>query len=276
MKDIGKIQHTMMILDKFNLQAKKKFGQNFLVDLNIISNIVECAHIKENTCVIEIGPGIGGLTEYIARQAKKVIAYDIDERLMEVLAYSLEEYEHVEVRLQDFLTVDLDQLFHELKEYDHISIISNLPYYITSELLTKVILSGLNIDYFVGMMQKEVALKLIGKENLPLKLIMDYVGLVKYEFVVSANVFIPKPHVDSAVISMRFKPEIDLDIKSFYELIQGCFKQKRKTIYNNLISKYEDKAKITEVLSEANIDPKTRAEQLSLDHFIKLYTTLNK
>lgn len=275
MKDIGKIQNTMSILEQFNLQAKKKFGQNFLVDLNIISNIVDCAHIKENTCVIEIGPGIGGLTEYIARYAKKVIAYDIDERLMEVLSYSLGEYEHIEVRLQDFLTVDLKQLFEELKEFDHISIISNLPYYITSELLTKIMLSGLNIDCFVGMMQKEVALKLTGKENSPLKLMMDYVGKVSYEFVVSANVFIPKPHVDSAVISMQFNSEMPLDIKKFYTLLQICFKQRRKTIYNNLISHYTNKEEIIEALSKVGIDPKTRAEQLTLENFIQLSYTLN-
>ena len=107
MRDIGKVNHTLEILDRFELQAKKSFGQNFLVDINIIRNIVECAHIQENTCVVEIGPGIGGLTEYIARSAKKVIAYDIDERLKDVLAYSLSEYQNVEVRLQDFLTVDL-------------------------------------------------------------------------------------------------------------------------------------------------------------------------
>ncbi len=271
MRDIGKVNHTLEILDRFKLQAKKSFGQNFLVDLNIIRNIVECAHIKENTCVVEIGPGIGGLTEYIARSAKKVIAYDIDERLIAVLADSLSEYPNVEVRLQDFLTVDLQALAEEVKGYDHFIIISNLPYYITSELLTKIMISPIKLDCFVGMMQKEVALKLTSKEKSPLRLLMDCVGEVKYEFTVTANVFIPKPNVDSAVISVSFKDMNKENLADFYHFLQACFKQRRKTIYNNLSQAAQDKDKLKDILKTCNIDPKLRAEQLSLDQFKELY-----
>lgn len=274
MKDIGKVNHTLAILEKHHLNARKAFGQNFLVDINIIANIVDCAKIQENTCVIEIGPGIGGLTEFIARKAKKVIAYDIDERLISVLQDTLSDYDNVEVRLQDFLTVDLVKLFEELNGYEHISIISNLPYYITSELLIKIVSSPIKIDYFVGMMQKEVALKLTGKELSPLKLMMDLAGDVCYEFNVSANVFIPKPNVDSAVISIKFKQERPSDLKNFYTFLLGCFKQRRKTLYNNLSQYLNNKEQTLSLLEEAHLDPKIRAEQLSLKQFLNLYNKI--
>lgn len=274
MRDIGTIKHTLEIQEKFNLNAKKNFGQNFLVDINVINKIANCAKIDDQTCVIEIGPGIGSLTEFLARKAKKVIAYDIDERLIEVLAYTLEEYPNVEVRLQDFLTVDLEKLKKELQDYSKISLVSNLPYYITSELITKIMLSDLPLVTFVGMMQKEVALKLTGKEQLPLKLLMELNGTVNYEFNVSNQVFIPKPNVDSAVLSVEFY-EVNVNKKEFYQLVQAGYKQKRKTLYNNLSTLW-GKEKTKDLLETLQIDLKTRAEQLSLKDWIEMGNYLNK
>ena len=274
MRDIGTIKHTLEIQEKFNLNAKKNFGQNFLVDINVINKIANCAKIDDQTCVIEIGPGIGSLTEFLARKAKKVIAYDIDERLIEVLAYTLEEYPNVEVRLQDFLTVDLEELKKELQDYSKISLVSNLPYYITSELITKIMLSDLSLVTFVGMMQKEVALKLTGKEQLPLKLLMELNGTVNYEFNVSNQVFIPKPNVDSAVLSVEFH-KVNVNKKEFYQLVQAGYKQKRKTLYNNL-SMLWGKEKTKDLLETLQIDLKTRAEQLSLKDWIEMGNYLNK
>ncbi len=274
MRDIGTIKHTLEIQEKFNLNAKKNFGQNFLVDVNVINKIANCAKIDDQTCVIEIGPGIGSLTEFLARKAKKVIAYDIDERLIEVLAYTLEEYPNVEVRLQDFLTVDLEELKKELQDYSKISLVSNLPYYITSELITKIMLSDLPLVTFVGMMQKEVALKLTGKDQLPLKLLMELNGKVNYEFNVSNQVFIPKPNVDSAVLSVEFR-EVNVNKKEFYQLVQAGYKQKRKTLYNNL-SMLWGKEKTKDLLEALQIDLKTRAEQLSLEDWIEMGNYLNK
>lgn len=274
MRDIGTIKHTLEIQEKFNLNAKKNFGQNFLVDVNVINKIANCAKIDDQTCVIEIGPGIGSLTEFLARKAKKVIAYDIDERLIEVLAYTLEEYPNVEVRLQDFLTVDLEELKKELQDYSKISLVSNLPYYITSELITKIMLSDLPLVTFVGMMQKEVALKLTGKDQLPLKLLMELNGKVNYEFNVSNQVFIPKPNVDSAVLSVEFC-EVNVNKKEFYQLVQAGYKQKRKTLYNNL-SMLWGKEKTKDLLEALQIDLKTRAEQLSLEDWIEMGNYLNK
>ena len=274
MRDIGTIKHTLEIQEKFNLNAKKNFGQNFLVDVNVINKIANCAKIDDQTCVIEIGPGIGSLTEFLARKAKKVIAYDIDERLIEVLAYTLEEYPNVEVRLQDFLTVDLEELKKELQDYSKISLVSNLPYYITSELITKIMLSDLPLVTFVGMMQKEVALKLTGKDQLPLKLLMELNGKVNYEFNVSNQVFIPKPNVDSAVLSVEFH-EVNVNKKEFYQLVQAGYKQKRKTLYNNL-SMLWGKEKTKDLLEALQIDLKTRAQQLSLEDWIEMGNYLNK
>ena len=274
MRDIGTIKHTLEIQEKFNLNAKKNFGQNFLVDVNVINKIANCAKIDDQTCVIEIGPGIGSLTEFLARKAKKVIAYDIDERLIEVLAYTLEEYPNVEVRLQDFLTVDLEELKKELQDYSKISLVSNLPYYITSELITKIMLSDLPLVTFVGMMQKEVALKLTGKDQLPLKLLMELNGKVNYEFNVSNQVFIPKPNVDSAVLSVEFR-EVNVNKKEFYQFVQAGYKQKRKTLYNNL-SMLWGKEKTKDLLEALQIDLKTRAEQLSLEDWIEMGNYLNK
>ena len=274
MRDIGTIKHTLEIQEKFNLNAKKNFGQNFLVDVNVINKIANCAKIDDQTCVIEIGPGIGSLKEFLARKAKKVIAYDIDERLIEVLAYTLEEYPNVEVRLQDFLTVDLEELKKELQDYSKISLVSNLPYYITSELITKIMLSDLPLVTFVGMMQKEVALKLTGKDQLPLKLLMELNGKVNYEFNVSNQVFIPKPNVDSAVLSVEFR-EVNVNKKEFYQLVQAGYKQKRKTLYNNL-SVLWGKEKTKDLLEALQIDLKTRAQQLSLEDWIEMGNYLNK
>ena len=274
MRDIGTIKHTLEIQEKFNLNAKKNFGQNFLVDVNVINKIANCAKIDDQTCVIEIGPGIGSLKEFLARKAKKVIAYDIDERLIEVLAYTLEEYPNVEVRLQDFLTVDLEELKKELQDYSKISLVSNLPYYITSELITKIMLSDLPLVTFVGMMQKEVALKLTGKDQLPLKLLMELNGKVNYEFNVSNQVFIPKPNVDSAVLSVEFR-EVNVNKKEFYQLVQAGYKQKRKTLYNNL-SVLWGKEKTKDLLEALQIELKTRAQQLSLEDWIEMGNYLNK
>lgn len=271
MKDIGKLSHTLQILEKFNLNAKKSFGQNFLVDLNTIERIASLENIDKETCVIEIGPGIGSLTEFLCRQAKRVIAYDIDERLIEVLDYTLQDYENVEIRLQDFLTVDVNELISSIKE--KVVIVSNLPYYITTELLSKIVCTT-GIQSFVGMMQKEVAVKLTNEIS-PLSLMMNYVGEVSYGFNVSNQVFIPKPHVDSAVISIRFKDELEYDRQLFFKFIQGCFKQRRKTIYNNLGLFLNNKQQAKEILETNGIDLKTRAEQLSLSQFVQMFSQIN-
>ncbi len=264
MENRGKLSNTLAILDKYHLQANKKYGQNFLVDLNIIQRIVDTACIDENTCVIEIGPGIGSVTEYISKEAKHVIAYEIDEKLIPVLS-TLPD--NVEVILQDFLDADIEALCENVSE-DRIVVVSNLPYYITSEIITKILLSSTRIDRMVFMLQKEVANKFVSEEeSSPLKILMNLCADVKYEFNVSKQVFVPKPHVDSAVISLQIK-ECKEDKKRFYAFLQECFKQRRKTLNNNLRN-YPG-----EIFE--GIDLQKRAEQVSLDEFIQMYHRIPK
>ncbi len=263
MKDISKKANTMYLLNKYNMKASKKFGQNFIIDTNIIKRIAESANIDSRTCVIEIGPGIGALTEYLSYYACKVICYEIDERLKEVLNESLDECPNVEIIFEDFLKVDIEQKIKELrKNYEKIAVVTNLPYYITSDIIEKIVTLNQKVDSMTAMVQKEVALKLMNVKS-PLSLIIQYCGQLKYCFNVSKNVFSPLPHVDSAIIHIDFKNKCD---EKVYKVLKLSFQQKRKTIYNNL----KNIEKITEILDECHIDERKRAEELSINDFIAL------
>lgn len=264
MKDISKKSNTLYLLDKYNLKATKKYGQNFIIDSNIIRKIVDTTGIDKETCVIEIGPGIGALTEYLSYNAGFVICYEIDERLREVLNESLSECRNVEVVFQDILSVDLDQVIHNIKkEYSKVSVVTNIPYYITSDIVEKIIRLNERIDNFTAMVQKEVAVKL-SNEASPLSLMIQYAGEYKYCFSVSKNVFIPKPRVDSAIIQLTFLSSTN---EKLYDIINKSFRQKRKTIYNNLKDVFDDPL---DILNKCSIDAQARAEQLSLDDYIAL------
>lgn len=267
MKDVSKKTNTMYLLDKYGLSASKKFGQNFLVDTNVIKRIVEHAHIDKETCVIEIGPGIGALTEYLSYRAKMVRCYEIDVRLENVLSESLSECNNIEIIFQDFLTVDLDAVISKLrKEYKKICVVTNLPYYITSDIIEKVVSGNCCVDSMTAMVQKEVAIKLTdGKMVSPLTLIIDAVGSIEYCFTVSKNVFLPAPHVDSAIIHIEMNNTCS---KKLLKVINSSFKQKRKTIYNNLKEIFKDKTK--EILNECLIDEKKRPEQLTIEEYRKV------
>ncbi len=276
-KDIATYTKTKEILDKYNLNAKKVFGQNFLIDNNIIRNIVDTAMMSKRSAVIEIGPGIGALTQYLSRTAGKVIAFEIDERLREVLEDTLSECDNVEIIWQDFLKADLNELVDNLLiEYDEVCVVANLPYYITTPILTKIIESRANVRRIVAMMQKEVAQRLSGKPNTKdynsLSVFMEYYTNTKIAFTVPHTVFIPRPNVDSAVICIDIvKDKYILDNEAeFFEIVRGCFVQRRKTIYNNLKEYLKDSEKSHQVLVAANIEENRRAETLSIDEFIVL------
>ena len=257
MEKIGTITNTLELLEKYDLQALKKYGQNFLCDQNVILHIVDTAKITKDTCVIEIGPGIGALTEHLAKRAGKCIAYEIDERFIPIL-----EQLPIELHHADFLKVDLKELLTTI-DYKDIVVVSNLPYYITTDLLTKIFLESNQINRVVCMMQREVALKLTDpKESSPLKRLMEYCGNVQYMFTVSKNVFIPAPNVDSAILKIDIHPT-DVDLKGFYTFLGECYKQRRKTLNNNL-KKYPKTI-------FGDIDPSKRAEQLSLKELLYLF-----
>lgn len=267
MKDIAKKSNTMYLLQKYHLQASKKFGQNFLVDLNTVQKIVESTHIDHQTCVIEIGPGIGALSEQLARRAGHVICFEIDTRLQDVLEESLGEYENIEVIFQDFLTVDLKQIVETYqKQYPKVCIVANLPYYITSDILEYIITSQAPLLSIHAMVQKEVALKLTDpKYHSPLTFMIESIGDIHLDMYVSRQVFSPAPHVDSAIISIVKKKDYN---EKLNQVLNVAFTQKRKTIYNNLKSLLNEQTK--DILDQCCIDLNKRPEELKLEDYLKI------
>lgn len=268
---------TKELLEKHDLYAKKSFGQNFLVEPGIVDKIARHAVVSDHSVVFEIGPGIGALTQFLCEYAKKVIAFEIDERLPSVLADSLSEYDNFELVMEDFLKVDINSYIDPLVEegYD-VVFAANLPYYITTPILFQLFESKANISAITVMMQKEVADRFSAKPNTKdynaLSVITQYRCEVTSIMKVPRNVFNPKPNVDSAVLQFRFKEtNPELDEAAFFELVKACFKQRRKTILNNFGDYLGNKEKAREILEKAEVSPQARSESLSLEDFLHLY-----
>lgn len=268
---------TKELLEKHDLYAKKSFGQNFLVEPGIVDKIARHAVVSDHSVVFEIGPGIGALTQFLCEYAKKVIAFEIDERLPSVLADSLSEYDNFELVMEDFLKVDINSYIDPLVEegYD-VVFAANLPYYITTPILFQLFESKANISAITVMMQKEVADRFSAKPNTKdynaLSVITQYRCEVTSVMKVPRNVFNPKPNVDSAVLQFRFKEtNPELDEAAFFELVKACFKQRRKTILNNFGDYLGNKEKAREILEKAVVSPQARSESLSLEDFLHLY-----
>ncbi len=275
-KPIATSLRTKEILERFHLYARKSLGQNFITDPSVVRRIAESSRCQ-GQAVIEIGPGIGALTEQLALLAKKVVAFEIDDRLPEVLAWSLQEYSNVEIRHQDFLKADLPEVVADLKqEAEQVVLCANLPYYITTPLLFKIFESEAEISVITVMMQKEVgdrmAARVSTKDYNALSVLVQYGYEVKTIMKVPRTVFNPKPNVDSSVVQFvkrKQKPAV-LDEQLFFEIVKACFKQRRKTIYNNLREYLPNQQEVQRILQEAGIDPTERAENLELETFIRL------
>lgn len=280
MKAIATPSRTKEILEKYDLYAKKNYGQNFLIEPGVVSKIAAASVYGDNCVIFEIGPGIGALTQMLSKVAKKVVAFEIDERLPVVLADTLSDCENVEVVLKDFLEIDLKAFTQSYIEegYD-VVVAANLPYYITTPILFKIFEAKADIKQITVMMQKEVADRFAAGPNTKdynaLSVITQYRCSVKQVMKVPKNVFNPKPNVDSAVLQFRFK-ECDetVDEQFFFRLVKGCFKQRRKTILNNLKETIVDKEKAKEYLLAANIMEQRRAESCTMDEFIALYRVI--
>lgn len=276
-KPIATPSRTKEILATYDMFAKKNFGQNFLVDPSVVEKIARNAVVSDHCVAFEIGPGIGALTQYLCEYAKKVVSFEIDERLPQVLKDTLAEYDNFELVMQDFLNVDLKAYVdrYRAQGYDVI-IAANLPYYITTPILFKIFESEADIAAITVMMQKEVADRFNAvvntKDYNALSIITQYRCHVKSVMKVPKNVFMPKPNVDSAVLQFSFKELTeDLDEESFFAMIKGCFKQRRKTILNNFGDFVEDKQKARIFLQKAGIEENRRAESLTLEDFKHLY-----
>lgn len=269
---------TQAYLTKYQLTAKKGYGQNFLIDPHIVDKIARHAVISDHCAVLEIGPGIGALTQCLCRYAKQVVAYEIDSRLPEVLADSLSDCDNFTLRQEDFLTVDVAAAVKDLADagYD-VAVAANLPYYITTPILFKLFESQAPLQAITVMMQKEVADRFNAGVNSAeynaLSVITQYRCEVIPVMNVSRNVFLPKPKVDSRVLQFRFRTvSPDIDETKLFALIKACFRQRRKTILNNY-GEYlgNNKEKAREILTLADIDPGVRAQNLGLEQFLRLY-----
>lgn len=281
-KPIASLSKTKQILEEFDRGANKTFGQNFIIDPSVVDKISDLAKVGENTAVMEIGPGLGGLTEYLCYKAKKVISIEIDEHMIEILKKTVGHFENLEVIHMDFLQFDSSQWIAEQKTAGFsVAVCANLPYYITTPILFQLFESPVLPDSITVMMQKEVALRFSAKPSTKdynaLSVIVQYLFNVQLVLNVPKQVFLPMPKVDSAVI--RFTPKIKREVrnqKQFFELIKACFKQRRKTLTNNLAEYLKDRNKAIEVLTKCYIDPSRRAETCDLDDFIRLYEVLNE
>ena len=254
-------------------KAKKKFGQNFLIDENVIKDIVDGANILPNDLVIEIGPGLGALSEFLCIYSKSVEAYEIDQDMVNILKKEFIDKNFV-VYHQDFLDVDLTKY-----ENDKINISSNLPYYVTTPILFKIFKANLDINKITVMVQKEVADRFNAKVNSEdynaLSLIVQYLFDVKLEMNVSKNCFYPIPQVDSAVVSFTPKRKRDFVYEEkLFAFIENCFKQRRKTLHNNL-KDFLSSDKIEKIYSNLNFKDNVRAQELLLNDFIKMYEVTN-
>lgn len=285
---IGSPVRTQAIINRYFVKAKKNLGQNFLIDQNAILGIIDAADIHEGDQVIEIGPGIGSLTEQLLLHGAKVCAYEVDSSLPEILNNELPAKigdaslkERFKLILKDVLKADFKNDIGDFFDFDkEIKVVANLPYYITTPIIFALAESDLKFDSLTLMMQKEVAERLEAKPGTkafgPLSIAVQTEMNVKVALSVSHNSFMPKPKVDSSVVvltPLANKPEIE-DRKHFNWIVKMCFSQRRKTLNNNLKNLIPDAQKRADLIAGLGVDPKIRPESLSISQFIKIAKTI--
>ncbi|MGO3651021.1 16S rRNA (adenine(1518)-N(6)/adenine(1519)-N(6))-dimethyltransferase RsmA [Vagococcus sp.] len=285
--DIATPSRTKAILKKHGFSFKKSLGQNFLTEPNILRKIAQTAELTEEDLVVEVGPGIGALTEHLAREAGQVLAFEIDQRLIPVLEETMAPYSNVTVVNQDVLEANLvgeaEQAFGITAP--RVKVVANLPYYITTPILMHLLMSKLDIETMVIMMQKEVADRITANPGTKaygsLSIAVQYYMKAELAFIVPKTAFVPQPNVDSAIIKLtrRTEPVAEvLDEDFFFRVSRSSFQQRRKTLWNNLISHFgKDEATkkwLETALEEAGIDPKRRGETLSIPEFALLSNRL--
>lgn len=257
------VPQTKALMEANGIFASKKYGQNFLVDNNIISLIAES--VDYSSLIIEIGPGLGYLTDSLAERCDRLIAYEIDDKLIEILKDNLKNRQNINIENRDFMKVNLN----EIKEEKY-TVVSNLPYYITTDILIKLLKNYRHIDSMIVMMQKEVAEKIVKMSEVSVLTVLAHC-LCDIQTVtnVSRNCYYPKPEVDSAVLKMKVRDE-EMDVEGFYEFLTACFRQKRKLLISNLKNYGLDEEK----LEKLGIRKDVRCENLSVEQFVELYEVL--
>ena len=278
MKKIGTINKTKETIKEYGFHVKKRFGQNFLVDQNILRKIVEIPTINDDTLVVEIGPGLGSLTEFLLEKSLHVLAYEIDYELVKILSENFKD-ENLSIIGEDFLKRDVDSDIKALNiNYKNVVMVANLPYYITTPIILKIIEESKLIKELVVMTQLEVAKRLTSKPSTKdynsLSVAIQYKTKAEIAMKVPKNVFVPAPNVDSAIVKLTIIDEMELKPKSeehFYNLVRSSFKQRRKTLVNNLHARYgEEKPNLISYLEDIDLNGQIRAENLSVEDFIRL------
>ena len=285
MQKIGTINKTREILERNGVFMKKKFGQNFLIDQNILSGIVSKSEINKSVNVIEIGPGIGSLTEHLLENANKVISYEIDNTLIPILTEQFSSYDNFTLINQDILKANIKE---DIEKYFNddlpVYVVANLPYYITTPIIMHLLENVPEVKRYAVMVQLEVADRIVankgGKDYNNLSIAINYRAKTYKAINVSRNVFMPKPNVDSAVVIFDIYDEKPYKVnneKFFLELIKKAFANRRKTLVNNLNQGYNlSKEEITLILEELNLSPTIRSEALSIEQFTILSDVLEK
>ena len=259
---------TKKIIEQNEFYFKKNFGQNFLIDSNILQNIVEYADITEEDCVLEIGPGIGSLTQVLAERAKKVIAVEIDKHLIPILQQTVGEYQNIEIRNQDILKTDIDEIIQNENDGKDIKIVANLPYYITTPIIMDLLENHRKVESITVMVQKEVAERMQAqfgsKDYGALSIAVQYYCEAKINMIVPPSCFMPKPKVSSAVITLKLRKEPILkgiDEKLFFHIVKCAFGQRRKTLLNSLCNQLKlglSKDVLMEVIQSIGLDEKVK------------------
>ncbi|MCF2643383.1 MAG: 16S rRNA (adenine(1518)-N(6)/adenine(1519)-N(6))-dimethyltransferase RsmA [Lachnospiraceae bacterium] len=286
MATLGIPQNTIAVLQKYNFNFQKKFGQNFLIDTHVLDKIINAAEITKEDFVLEIGPGIGTMTQYLCENAREVVAVEIDKNLIPILEDTLKEYDNVTVINEDVLKVDINKLAEEKNNKKPIKVVANLPYYITTPIIMGLFESHVPIDSITIMVQKEVAERMqVGpgtKEYGALSLAVQYYAKPEIIANVPPNCFMPRPKVGSAVIRLTRHKETPVQVedeKLMFRIIRASFNQRRKTLVNGLKNSGElsfSKEIIEESIEELGVPLTIRGEALSLEQFAMLSNILSK
>lgn len=286
MANLGNPKNTIEIIQKYEFMFQKKFGQNFLIDTHVLEKIISAAGITKNDCVLEIGPGIGTMTQYLAENAGHVVAVEIDRNLIPILKETLADYDNVTVINEDILRVDIKALAEEYNGGKPIKVVANLPYYITTPIIMGLFESGVPIDNITVMVQKEVADRMKegpgSKDYGALSLAVQYYAEPEIVANVPPNCFIPRPNVGSAVIRLTRHKEMPVEMKDpalMFKIIRASFNQRRKTLQNGLGNAPElpyTKEQIAAAIAEMGLTPTIRGEALSLAQFAQLSDTLGE
>lgn len=280
MATLGIPQNTIAVLQKYNFKFQKKYGQNFLIDSHVLEKIMDAAEIGKDDCVVEIGPGIGTMTQYLAERAGEVVAVEIDKNLIPILTETLADYKNVSIINEDILKVDLNRIVEEKNGGRPVKIVANLPYYITTPIIMGLFENHVPVKSITVMVQKEVADRMqVGpgtKDYGALSLAVQYYAKPEIVAIVPPNCFIPRPNVASAVIRLTChekKPVEVKDEKGMFALIRASFNQRRKTLANSLSNAQNlslTREQVTEALESMQLSPTIRGEALTLEQFAAL------